>query len=776
MMISRRATNVSRLGRHAVIGAALSGLCLPAMARAEDAPTEADIIVTANRYEQALADVPLSLYAADRDRLDRDRIENIDDLARTVPGLSLRGAWGGTSKIAIRGIASNVGAATTGIYIDDTPIQVRSLGAADIVANSYPEIFDLERIEVLRGPQGTLFGQGSEGGTVRFITPEPSLTESRIYGKASLATTEGGELSFLTGGAASAALAPDRLGVRVSAMVRRDGGWIERTAIGGTQDKGEDVNRREAMSLRGAALWAPAANIRLTPSVFYQRTTRDDTDQYWESLSDPDQGRYVSGQPLAQPSKDRFLLPALKAEVDFGSVTLLSNSSWFDRDAESSVDYSIHAVEGITRGALTLVPFVPDFTADSRFDVGQKVFAQEVRLQSGNADSPLNWTAGLFYSDSRQAVDQDVVSPRFGNFTQIVLGCPLLFCFGQDALPGGIVYTGSDRSRDKQYAAFGQADWRVVEALRVTLGARVTRNQNRFENSQNGPLNFGPSASAGTTSNTVVTPRVGLAFEPSPDVLLYTSAAKGARPGGGNPAVPAAFCAADLAALGFAQVPGTYGADHVWTYEAGAKGRAGRQLSYQLSAFHTDWRNIQQSVALPNCGFAYVANLGRAASRGFDAEFEFRPIEQFRLGASAAYTHAEYRETLSTAAGTRLISDGDRLPVPPWQARLSAAYDFALGAREASLQLDYEYASGYRRVPSAPAFLYDPLNPRAGSIEFVSGQARIGGGAWEASLFVENLLNSKDAVFRTHDSPFAPTFRRQGLRPRTIGVQFIVKR
>ena len=760
----------------AAIAAAIAGFCVPSPALAQADPAEADIVVTATRYEQALADVPLSIVAADRDQLDRNRIEDINDLVRAVPGLSLRGAWGGTSKIAIRGIASNVGASTTGIYIDETPIHVRALGAADIVANTYPEIFDLERVEVLRGPQGTLFGQGSEGGTIRFITPEPSLTDTRIYGKASVASTEGGELSFLSGGSVSSAVVPDQIGLRLSAMFRRDGGWIDRRAIGGTSDEEDNINRREAHSLRGAALWAPAPNVRITPSIFYQRIERDDTEQYWESLSDPEEGSYVSGQPLRQPSSDRFLLPALKAEFDLGSVRLLSNSSWFDRDGRASVDYTIHAVEGLTRGALTLVPFVPDFTMDSRFETSQNVFAQEVRLQSGDPTQPFSWTAGLFYSNSREAVDQDVVSPLLGSFTEVVFGCPLVFCFGQGLLPGDVAFAGHDRARDRQYAAFGQAEWRALEQLRVTIGARLTRNRNEFENRQDGPLNFGPSETVGETRNTVITPRFGLSYEPRPELLFYTSAAKGARAGGGNPKVPAAFCAADLAALGFANVPESYGSDHVWTYEAGAKGQAGGILSYQLSAFHTDWNGIQQSVALPNCGFAYVANLGEAVSRGFDAQIGLRPLERLQLSASAAYTDAEYSETVGTAAGTRLVTNGDPLPVPPWELRLSASYDFDVGDRTAALQLDYEYASSYRRAPAAPAFLFDPLNERAEAVNYVSAQARLGGGSWEASLFVENLVNSKDSLFRTHDSPFAPTFRRQGLRPRTVGLQIIVKR
>lgn len=761
-----------------VRGAKAALLCacalLPAVAAAaqgapDGEPTEQDVVVTATRRDEAQATVPISLVALTRESLDEDRIQTVDDLARAVPGLALRGAFGGTTRIAVRGIASVVGSATTGIYIDDTPIQVRTLGAADVFANAYPEIFDLDRVEVLRGPQGTLFGTGSEGGTVRFITADPLLARTSLYTKSSVALTKGGDPSFLGGASLSVPLIEDRAALRLSGSHRRDGGWIDREPVSGTEDGGRDVNSRTASTFRAAGLLAPTDTIRIRPSLFVQRVRRSDTDQYWESLSDPDSGRLVSGQPLRQPSTDRFLLPALAIEADLGFATLVSNSSLFDRDNTSTVDYSILIVEGLTRGALTLVPFVPDFTAGARFDIDQRSLVQEFRLQS-NAGGAVDWTAGLFYSDARQTVDQAVVSERFEDFAQIVLGCPAaILCFGQAPLPGDTVYAGKDESRDRQYAGFGQIDWRIAGGLTATLGARLTHNEGRFDNLQDGPFNFGPSASSGTTENSVVTPRFGLSWQRGP-MLAYASAARGARPGGGNTSVPYALCAADLGALGLGEVPATFGADGVWTYEAGAKGR-GRGFNAAVSAFYTDWNSIQQPVALPNCGFQYTANLGDAVSRGFDAAIEFRPVRSLNLEASLAYTDAEYDGAVTTDAGTLLVSSGDALAVPPWEARLSATWSMPLRGADASIQADYDYSSAYRRTPSAPAFGFDPFNERAAATHLVGVRARIDADAWEASLFIDNLLDSTDPLFRTHDSPLSPTFRRTGFRPRTMGLE-----
>lgn len=739
-------------------------------AQAQTAASVDDIIVTATRRDESAISVPLSLVAVDRARLDSDRVASMADISRTTPGLSLRNGWGDATKISIRGIAATAGTATTGIYIDDTPIQVRSLGAADIVANAYPEIFDLERVEVLRGPQGTLFGAGSEGGTVRFITSEPALSGSRVYAKASAATTRGGAASWSLGASASGALVEDRIGISLTGFTKKDGGWVDRApfSTGTTVDK--NINRRTATSLRGALALKPSETLTLTPSIFYQKTHRHDTDQYWELLSNPDDGRYVSGAEVAQPARDRFYLPALKGELDLGGVTLITNTSWFNRRNTTVVDYSYHIVEGLTgifsggTAVLHVLP-VPSFTAPSNFVSNQKAFTQEARLQSTDTDAALSWTIGAFYQNARINTRQDIVSPLIG----VLLGpVPLL--------PGGRPYASTDSSKDKQLAAFGQLDWKATDQLTLTVGGRVSRTKVSFANAQDGPINGVPTSATGSSKETPFTPKFGASFKPDTDTLVYANAAKGFRPGGGNPGVPAPFCAADLGLLGVAQVPTTYKSDSVWSYEVGAKkGSHDGRLNVQASAFLIDWKDIQQSIPLFRCGFAYTANLGKAVSKGFDLQLAVQPVQGLTLRGSVAYMDAHYTGTvLGGTNNVPLATRGDDLPGPPWQVRVSGNYDFPVGENKAFVQLNYDYASGYERLPTA--FNTDPTIKHAQATHFVGGRTGIGFGPLQAALFVDNIFNSTDATFRTRDSVFSNYYRRIGFRPRTVGIELIYRR
>ena len=194
-----------------------------------------EIVVTATRRQERLQDVPVSVLAFSQDKLDSEGLKNIDDLSRLSPGLNFQrngmsssGNYNDeSSDINIRGVDSTAGTSTTGIYIDDTPIQTRHIGFGSI--NAFPELFDLDHVEVLRGPQGTLFGAGAEGGVVRFITPEPDLAKTSIYTRADVATTDGGSPSYEGGAAFGVPIIDNVLAFRASLSYRRDGGWVDRT-------------------------------------------------------------------------------------------------------------------------------------------------------------------------------------------------------------------------------------------------------------------------------------------------------------------------------------------------------------------------------------------------------------------------------------------------------------------------------------------------------------------------------------------------------------------
>ncbi|PZQ57365.1 MAG: TonB-dependent receptor, partial [Phenylobacterium zucineum] len=605
----------------------------------------AEVVVTATRRAETVSDVPLAVSAFSQQGLDQKGVRDVSDLTRITPSITFTPGWAGSTEISIRGISSSIGAATTGIYLDDTPIQVRALGASATTTNAYPLIFDLGRVEVLRGPQGTLFGAGSQGGTIRFITPEPDLRSYSAYGRGELAFTEGGDPTHELGIAVGGPIVEDRIGFRVSAFHRRDGGWVDRVdpITGAMQDKNSD--HVDATVLRGALKIAVSENLTVTPAIYYQRVERNDTNQFWRNLSDPSDGRFHNGQSIRQPGLDRYTLYSLAAEYDFGPATLVSNTSFFDRNNPSVADYTHYLPELL--GGDYRTGYRVGAIAPSDMHNTQESLTQEIRLQS-NGEGRLKWVVGGFYQDSRQTANQAVRAPNGDALSIALYGVPLLAAFGEGLTqPGDRTYYGRDKSVDRQFAGFGQVDYSLLDNLTVTAGLRVAKTKFRFSNVQGGPFNAGVSGGSGRQSESPITPKFGIDYKPTSDLMLYASAAKGFRPGGANSPVPTVTCRGDLTDLGLTAAPTTYKSDTVWSYEAGAKGAVlDRRLRFEASAFYIDWKNIQSSIPLNNCGFGFVGNLGSAVSKGFDAHITASPVSGLTLEASVGYTDAEFRETV----------------------------------------------------------------------------------------------------------------------------------
>ena len=230
-----------------------------------------EIVVTATRQSESISKVPVSVTALNSASLEVQGIKSMDDLTRVVPGVSFDKGLGPVTNISIRGIASQSGASTTGVYINDTPIQSRIMGQGGTYSNAYPVLFDLDRVEVLRGPQGTLFGAGSQGGTVRFITPEPSLTDTHAVAQTELSEIQGGDQSYEAGLAVGTPIVTDMLGTRVSAYFRRDGGYIDRIDPLTGEMLDRNSNWQNSTALRGAITYAPMEGVHITPAIFYQR-------------------------------------------------------------------------------------------------------------------------------------------------------------------------------------------------------------------------------------------------------------------------------------------------------------------------------------------------------------------------------------------------------------------------------------------------------------------------------------------------------------------------
>ncbi|HEV7436907.1 MAG TPA: TonB-dependent receptor [Pseudorhizobium sp.] len=755
----------------------------PAAVQSEqpDVPS-GDIVVTANRRASLVSDVPIAISAFTQSTLDQKGIRDVSDLSRIAAGVTFTPGWGGSTNISIRGISSSVGAGTTGIYIDDTPIQVRALGASDTATNAYPAVFDVARIEVLRGPQGTLFGAGSQGGTIRFITPEPSLRETKLYVRSEAAVTEGGDPSGEIGAALSVPLVEDVLGLRVTGYARRDGGWIDRVDYGSGAVTDENSNAADTRSLQASLLFKPTSTLTISPSVYYQQRKQRDASLVWREFSDPSAGEFKSGQALRQPTEDSYYLYSLKASLDLGGVSIFSNTSYFDRDNNLALDYSNYTAELL--GGDYRVPYQIGVTSVATVANRQKVFSQELRLQS-NGDTRLTWVVGGFYQSAKQSARQVSATSIPDVLPLALYGLTTEELFGLPALqPGNINYFGNDDARDQQIAGFGQLDYHLTEQLTATLGVRVARTTFTSSNAQGGPFNGGPSSATARQVETPVTPKIGLQYKPDRDLMFYASASKGFRPGGGNNPVPVNPCAADLQALGLTRAPATYKSDSVWSYEVGAKGSTlGRKIQFETSAFYINWSDIQNAVNLANCGFAYIGNLGKARSKGFDVHVTAYPVQGLTLDAVVGYTSAKFLDTVLGSAipggGQAIITAaGDPLAVAPWTIALSGDYSFGISAGE---QLDgyihgeFNHTSGYSFGGETTAS-YDPFVTRRDMTNLASIRLGVRKDEIDASIFVNNVFNSQDRLATTHNTVESGLFRDAYFRARTVGVTVSYRR
>lgn len=738
-----------------------------------------ELVVTATRKSESISRVPLSISALSQDKLDTLGVKTIADIANLTPGVTF------TSRkaVAIRGVVSNAGAGTTGIYVDDTPIQIYTVGA--FATDAVPAIFDLDRVEVLRGPQGTLFGSGSMGGTVRYITPQPSLTDYSFHTRAESSYSDQVGSSYEGGLAVGGPVVEDVLGFRASAFYRRDGGWIDRVDRNTGAIVDRDSNWGESYALRLATTWAPREGIEITPAVYHQYryqnagqgfpiNTGDGGSASWESFSNPGAGIFRNGSRIETPGRDRSTLSSLTMKFDLGRAQLISNTSYYDREGSNVTDSSPFdaSLFGLITPTGPAVPGVSDWNSYDIIRNRQRSFAQEIRVQSAQ-EQRLRWVAGAYYDDNDQYNLEEFHAPSLPLLAQNVFGATMLDVFGQELLSPDIGFYGGLRSNNSQVAGFGEANFDVTETVTVTAGLRKSRLEYSFDGVNDGPYNGGRSASDGETSDSPWTPKVGIDFKPDDDTMFYVTAAKGFRTGGANVPIAAGRCDADLAALGLSAPPETYDSDSVWSYEVGAKSKLfDHRVQLSASVFSIDWTDIQQRVFLPSCGFYIVSNLGEARSQGFDLQMQGLVTDWLTLGLNVGYNDASFTKTVPLES-SNLVTDGDYLPVAPWSGTVSADLDFDAGALPAYVHAEYVVASSYpsmlvTRDPENSS--YDPDYYRRPATRLAYLRAGVRFGDFDVSLFANNLFNSDTTVGRSNDNLGSPLFVINNLTPRVFGI------
>jgi iron complex outermembrane recepter protein len=798
-------------------------------AQATEAPAAGplqEITVTATRREESIAKVPISITALTKENIDERGIKDILDVARFTPGVNVDTS--GTNNISIRGIASSGGAGTTGIYLDDTPIQMR--GLAFNPDEALPKSFDIERVEVLRGPQGTLFGAGSEGGTVRYISEQPSLTKDSVYARTEVSYTQGGEPSYEAGVAAGGPLVEGTFGVRASVWYRYDGGWIDRInpVTGALVDP--NANHDETMLARLAGLWAVNEKWSVTPAIYYQNRERHQTEDYWGFLSNPGDDRYVTGSPTPRIIPDQFYLPSLKIQGDFAGMTFISNTSYYHRDDQTGYDGTLYDLgffqtflgpSAITPPAnvnpflylpllldgtgLHLPAAAADFRAPATVTNNQQNIIQELRLQSAERDARLVWTTGFFFSENRQKYLEQIHDPEanLNALTLATAGVPYTSIF-VDSNGNPVTYVPQfpnddyflqTYAKDKQYALYGEATYGLLDTLKLTLGARYSWTEFSFATFTGGPQLFAPPTTGeGLHKENAFTPRVSLQWQIDPNDLLYTTYAKGFRPGGANNPVPYAACATDFQNFGVSGAPATFNSDTVNSYEIGSKNNIGGQLRLASSVYFIHWSNIQQTVVPPICQISFIDNLGTANAWGGDIQADWAITDAFTAELAVGYTSARYVKDAAFGSGI-IAANGDAIqgqsgqPAPPFTASLGLEYTFRVLQRQAFARIDDEYEShpkwaGPSQDPNT--LQYDGANFTLPATNFMSLRTGVQLGGWQVSAFMDNVLDThKLTNYAWTINPGYPDpngantqnrlFSGFTYRPRTMGVTGIFR-
>jgi outer membrane receptor protein involved in Fe transport len=753
-------------------------------------PAVEEIVVTAQKRSEKLSRVPISITALGRTQLDRQGVRDIKDVARLVPGLSLQTSDVlGDTNISIRGIVSDTGAQTTGIYIDETPIQARQ---EVVFSDAFPKVFDLDRVEVLRGPQGTLFGAGSEGGTVRFITPPPSLDSYTGYFRSELSFTDGGDPSYELGGAVGGPIVQDKLGFRISLWDREDGGYIDR--VNPVTDQLADRNANDGNSLVGRAALTLQANddLKITPAIFFQRVFAGDRGYSWENgppnFSGPPGPAFTDYAQIPQPSTDTYILPSLDIDYDFGDFSLHSTTSYFRRAFDTQFDATSYELSGLLGGAISL-PGYPGYLSVGTYQMRQANWTQEVRLTSTDTpDSVISWVAGLYFQNdiSRNnntfAEPFDDVASYLSNTSPAYSYCApngtSLSCFGEGLVNGKYSYLDQYALQETDIAAFGSVTYQPLPGLKFSVGLRVSRSKYKYDDLQDGP--YGPAAPtrySGSKAELPVTPRFAISYQITPEQMIYTTAAEGYRIGGANESVAGIqACVPDLQALGVKDVPHTFNSDSVWSYELGDKGSFfDQRLRVDASIFWINWRQIQEQVQLPDCGYYYTDNLGSAVSRGFDIQADWAVGGGLNVGGNAGLTDARYTST-TTVESNIIALKGDSLATPEWTATANAQQTFDLPAASSGYaRIDYQFAGPYYRTGSSETYSYEPLTRNAPATNFVSVRAGAKKAGWDVSVFIDNLLNSHVSLYRYQDTRYSAGLRDTTFRPLTVGLTAIKK-
>jgi iron complex outermembrane receptor protein len=652
---------------------------------AEEEQYTETVTVTARKREEDIQEVPFSVAAPTEEVLRNRGAQTLEDVSANVANFNVQNLGPGQSQVAIRGVSAGQVVRDqpgvkeqVGVYLDESVISL-SLFTPDI------DLFDMSRIEVLRGPQGTLFGSGSLSGTVRYISNQPVIGKSETFGEVTFGSIDSGDFGGAVKVATNLPLG-DNAAVRVSAYSERIAGYMNAVQPDLTVD--EDVNSGDRTGVRLAVKIQPNEKLSITPRIIYQEVNMDGWNRIddYNILANP----FTTTRPAVdlddreqftqfeEPFTDEFLLADVTVQYDFGNIDLTSITSYTDRDILVVRDATA-LTASITGGTVGVAD--PIFAIDAPLDDATEasVLTQELRL-SGTAGR-VDWVGGVFYSTIERDYGQSLLVFGFEDAS----GIPTQ---GLRAPKDVLFFSDLDYDFD-QIAVFGEANIDINERFNLAVGGRFydfeeDRTQifdGLFGNDDNGTLLV---RTEGSTEADGFVPRVIASFDLNDSTTLNAQVSKGFRLGGINDPLNVPLCTPqDLITFGGLE---TWEDEELWNYEVGSKSTVmGGRGVVNVAIFYMDIENLQATVTAGSCSSRVVFNVPEAESSGAEIEFAAQPNKNFDFAISASYTDSELKSTLTSTdmmgnvSVVSGIEDGNRLPtVPELQAAAAATYQWQL--------------------------------------------------------------------------------------------------
>lgn len=759
----------------------------------------AEVTVTAMKREDTVGSTPVSITAPTGEVLRERGVESIEEVAANVAGFSVQNLGPGQSQVAMRGVSSGQIARDqpgvkeqVGAYLDESVISL-SLFTPDL------DLFDLARVEVLRGPQGTLFGSGSLSGTVRYITNQPELGLTKVFGELGVSTVTGGNQGANAKVGVNAPLGGNAA-LRVAGYYNRFAGYMD--AVQPNLSVKSDVNTGDRIGIRAAVEVAPNDRVIITPRIVYQRVKMDGWNRIdaFNILANP----YTTTRPkvtlddrkqftqVDEPYTDKFFLGDLNVKLNFGNVDLTSVTSYTHRDILVVRDATA-LTASITGGTIGLPESIYTINAPLDDATVAQGWTQELRLSGGK--DKFKWVAGGFYSDTRRDYGQSLLVAGF----QQKSGIPTQ---GLRA-PKDVLFFSDLHYKLRQFALFGEGTLSLTDKFTVTAGLRYYHfNEDKdqifdgiFGNDDNGTKLV---SQPGSTKADGVAPRFIASYKVSDATTLNAQVSRGFRLGGINDPLNVPLCTPqDLVTFGGRD---SWNDEKAWNYEIGSKSRIlGGRGSVNVSAFYVDISDLQVIVTAGSCSSRLVFNVPKARSVGGEAELTLEPSDNFDFSLSGSYTDATLRSTLTSTApnGTVTvvsgIQEGRRLPsVPKFQMAAAATFRQLITGRFVGYvtgtyqHIGSRYTQvgdedpGFGRVninSFAPntiggpltqnTFTFDPLLP---AYDIVSLRLGVRHDDWDVALYVNNLTDERALLALDRERGLRARVGYLTNQPRTFGL------